>query len=800
VADHLHQLKSVLADRYRIERVLGRGGMATVYLAEDLKHHRRVAVKVLHPELATALGPERFLREIEIAARLNHPHILPLFDSGETDGFLYYVMPYVDGESLRDRLNREGQLPIDDAIHITREITEALTHAHGQGLMHRDIKPENVLMSEGHALVADFGIARAVSQAGGDQLTQTGIAIGSPAYMSPEQSAGDPRVDARSDIYSLGCILYEMLVGQIPFPAPTAQAMMARHSIEQVPAASVMRPAVSRELEETIHYALAKNPADRFKTAREFAGALAALEKGEAPRLPTSVGRQPRSAATSVPVIRRALVPGLAAILLVIAAVVGWQLATSGVTGRGTDPGAPGAASFMAIAVFPFENASDDPSNEYFGEGLADELVDALSGIDGLRVAARRSTRALKLRSASPLEIASELNVQAILEGSVRRTGDEVSVTARLVDAEEGFQLWSERFDRAVNDAFAIQGEIARAVVVAIHRQLGRTVEVPPLDPITQDPMAHDKYLWGQFNLNRRTEEGARDAVDNFTMAIGFDSAFANAHAGLADAQLALAERSAQARTPRTLEAARAAAEAALRLSPSLARARGALGSVKFKAFDWRGAEAEYVRALEATSDDPSIRQRYAELLASLGRVDDALLHARVAVERDRLSPGSWHTLLHVLRARGQYADAVKAGQEMLKLNPNDPEPWLDLGLLFLLEGRRPAAEAGDALERYAELRGGDPAAFRSVAFAADATTASRVPPEVAAMLIGRPVQLAVFHQIVGDREAALSTLERAHREAHPDLASLLTRPELARLRGHPRFRAILADLRLTAP
>jgi serine/threonine-protein kinase len=385
VNDPLDKLRAALAEGYEIEEKLGEGGMAAVYRARDLKHDRRVAIKVLRADLAASLGADRFLREIRITAKLSHPHVLPLYDSGEADGQLYYVMPLVEGESLRELLRREGQLPIDDAIRIAREIAAALAHAHGRGLVHRDIKPENVLLAEGHAIVADFGIARAVSQAGGDQLTQTGIAIGSPAYMSPEQSAGDPRVDARSDIYSLGCVLYEMLVGQIPFPAPTAQAMMARHSIEQVPAPSVMRPAVSRDLEATIHSALAKNPADRFKTAREFAGALAALEKGEAPQLPTSVGRQPRSAAASVSMIRRALVPGLAAILVVIAVVVGWQLATDGVTGRRTEPGAPGAASFTAIAVFPFENASDDPSNEYFGEGLADELVDALSGIDGKR-------------------------------------------------------------------------------------------------------------------------------------------------------------------------------------------------------------------------------------------------------------------------------------------------------------------------------------------------------------------------------------------------------------------------------
>src|SRR6266699_1515922 len=273
LTDPLARLQAAPADRYTIERELGRGGMATVYLAQDRKHHRQVAIKVLMPELAAALGPERFLREIDTAARLNHPHILPLHDSGEAEGFLFYVMPYVEGESLRDRLSRKKQLPLGDALQIAREVADALSYAHSHDVVHRDIKPENILFEAGHAVVTDFGIARAITAAGGEKLTGTGIAVGTPGYMSPEQGAASAWVDERSDIYSLGCVLYEMLAGEPPYTGPSAQIVIRQHLASAPPQVSAMRAAVPPAIEEAIARALAKTPADRFATAAEFVGA-----------------------------------------------------------------------------------------------------------------------------------------------------------------------------------------------------------------------------------------------------------------------------------------------------------------------------------------------------------------------------------------------------------------------------------------------------------------------------------------------------------------------------------------------
>jgi len=284
----LPEFATRLADRYRIERILGEGGMATVYLAEDLRHRRPVAIKVLRPELGAALGAERFLREIETTASLRHPHILPLFDSGEAAGLLYYVMPLVEGESLRDRLQREPQLPIDDALSIAREVADALGYAHARGVVHRDIKPENILLEAGHAVVADFGIARAVSVAGGDRLTHTGLAVGTPLYMSPEQAAAEGDLDGRSDLYSLGCVLFEMLAGQPPFTGPTAHAIARQHMVADAPLITNLRPAVSIEVAEILRRAMAKDPADRFSSTSGFLQALTSSTSVPATERPSS--------------------------------------------------------------------------------------------------------------------------------------------------------------------------------------------------------------------------------------------------------------------------------------------------------------------------------------------------------------------------------------------------------------------------------------------------------------------------------------------------------------------------------
>src|SRR5881394_2714085 len=393
-----------LADRYRIERELGAGGMATVFLAHDVKHDRDVAIKVMHPEIAQSLGTERFLREIAMTANLRHPHILPLYDSGAAAGIAYYVMPFIEGGSLRDRLDRDRQLPIEDAVRIACEVLEALRYAHAHGVVHRDIKPENIIFSAGRALVTDFGIARAVSAASLEALTIDG-AVGTPAYMSPEQASQSPQLDGRSDIYSLGCTLYEMLTGSVPFTGATAQAVMARHLLDVVPPIRSVRPAVRHALEQAVLTALAKAPADRFATAGQFARALNAPD----------------------------------------------EVTLDGEGGE-------------SIAVLPFANLSGDADFEYFSEGIAEEIINALTQLPGLRVAARTSSFAFRGEGIDLAEVGAKLKVGTVLVGSVRRAGNRLRISAQLVKVADGYHLWSERYDREMTDVFAIQDEIAKAI------------------------------------------------------------------------------------------------------------------------------------------------------------------------------------------------------------------------------------------------------------------------------------------------------------------------------------------------
>jgi len=463
--------------------------MATVYLAQDLKHGRQVALKVLHPDLAASLGSERFLREIQIAARLQHPHILPLYDSGQiesSDGttpLLYYVMPFVEGESLRDRLHREKPLPVDEAVRIGRDIAAALDYAHRHGVVHRDIKPENVMLHEGEAMVTDFGIAKAVSAAGSESLTQTGLAVGTPAYMSPEQASGEREPDGRSDIYSLGCLLYEMLAGVAPFTGPNVQALMMKRFTEPVPSVRATRPAVSPDLDQVVTRALAKDPEERFATASQLVVALGS------PRVTTP---PEATLVTSV------------------------------------------AANKKSIAVLPFADMSPQKDPDSFCEGIAEEIINALSKIEALHVASRSSAFAFKGHQ-EVRKVGQQLGAGTVLEGSVRKSGNRLRISAQLINVANGYQLWSERYDRELEDVFAIQDEIAENIVRALRVVLSedekRAIEVGP----RADVQAYDYYLRGRQFLHQFRRTSVQFARRMFERAMEIDPTYVRAYAGAAD-------------------------------------------------------------------------------------------------------------------------------------------------------------------------------------------------------------------------------------------------------------------------
>ena len=469
MTDPFADLNAALAGRYIVDQELGRGGMSLVYLARDVRHERFVALKTLRPEIVMSIGRDRFLREIKLAARLQHPNILPVYDSGAADGTLFYVMPFVEGESLRERLEREPQLPLDDALQITRDVADALSYAHDHDVVHRDIKPGNIMLSGGHAIVTDFGIARAVSAAGGDKLTETGLAIGTPAYMPPEQVAGTGRVDRRSDIYSLACVLYEMLAGQPPFTGPTAQAVMARHSLDSVPRLKIVREAIPDDIETVIERALEKVPADRYQTASEFSKALASARTGRISRV-TATG--PRRSLIGLPRRWPWPIPLAAGILLL--AIVGWLVL--GRRGRARAP--VGEMDLRRVAVLYFRDQSANGSLAYLADGLTEGLINQLSEVRTLDVVSRNGVLPFR-RVALPRDsIARALGAGTLVDGSVEPVQNRVRVTVRLVDAASGVDLMRRAFEQSATNLLQIRDTLAGEVARALRERLGDEVRL----------------------------------------------------------------------------------------------------------------------------------------------------------------------------------------------------------------------------------------------------------------------------------------------------------------------------------
>jgi serine/threonine-protein kinase len=497
----LDGLPVALAERYTIQQELGRGGMAIVYLAHDVRHDRSVALKIMLPEIAATLGSERFLREIQIVAKLAHPNILPLYDSGEADGLLFYVMPYVPGEALRSRLDRERQLPIEDALRITREVVDALAFAHAMGVVHRDIKPENILLQAGHAVVSDFGIARAVSASSEDRLTMTGMAIGSPAYMSPEQSAGDQPIDGRADIYSLGCVLYELLVGQTPFTGLTPQALIARHTLEAVPLPHIVRQTIAPELEAVILRALAKSPADRFHTAAAFGEALDAVATGRT---------VPSFAALSRPAPRRWSRGRLAALLgggaILAAALLGvWLLRP----GRAR-PLAGGESDPRTVAILYFADESPGGTLSAVADGLTEDLIEQLSPVRPLRVISRNGVAPYRGTTVSRDSIARALRAGTVVDGSVTRAGDSVRIALRLADGPSGVDFARASLVFPLAGVMGARDSVASDVARILRDRIGEEVRLRDRQTGTTNVAA--------WTLLQRGERGRKDAEAKFAL------------------------------------------------------------------------------------------------------------------------------------------------------------------------------------------------------------------------------------------------------------------------------------------
>ena len=720
-AASVQRLRDSLSQLYNIDRELGRGGMATVYLAQDIKHDRVVALKVLHPDLAASLGPDRFLREIRLAARLNHPHILPLFDSGDADGNLYYVMPYVEGESLRERLDREQQLPIEEAVHHGRAIASALDYAHRQNIVHRDIKPENVMLYEGEAMVMDFGIAKAVSSAGTETLTQTGMMIGTPAYVSPEQAAGETNLDGRSDQYSLACMVYEMITGERPFSGSTPQAIMAKRFTETPKPLRSVRSDVPETVEKAVMKAMATEATARYATSAQFATALTSTNLVT----PTDTQSLPKTAGSAA----------------------------------------------KSIAVLPFTNMSNDPENEYFTDGMAEEIINALSKIQSLRVASRTASFAFRGKSEDVAEIGQKLKVSTFLEGSVRKMGNRVRITAKLVNVADGYQLWSERYDREMEDIFAIQDDISQAIVKAL-RVILTEDEKKAIEKTRKVNMeAYDYYLRGRQSIHQLSRASLETARKMFRRAIEIDPEYALAHAGLADSS-SLLYMTMDARES-NLAQGDSASQKALELDPNL-------------------AEAHVARGLAAL-----LRKQ----------LDEAAREFEIAM---KLDPKLFEAAYYFARARmsqGQFADAAKLFERACTLRPEDYQAPAFLAVAYWSLGRHAESEAtyrrqSRLVEERLELVPDDARACilgsQSFGRLGETDRAVELVNRARAIDPGDPMLLynvACTYAILKRTDDALDSLESAVDKGYGYKEWLEHDDDFASIRDTPRFKAILAML-----
>ncbi len=700
-----------LGDRYSIERMLGRGGMAVVYLARDRKHDRPVAIKILRPEILIGRGAERLLLEIQILARLQHPNILALLDSGTTEEASprpFYVMPYVEGESLRQRLTREGPLPVAEALRLVREIGDALHYAHGQGLIHRDVKPENVLLSQGHALVADFGIARAVGAEAGDQLTQAGVGLGTPSYMSPEQIEGSREVDGRADQYGLACVLYELLAGQPPFTGPTAGAVMARQILDPVPPITTLRPGVPGAVRGTVERALSKVPGDRFGSVLEF---LAALDS----------------------------------------------------------PETPAAASKQSIVVLPFANLSPDPDDAYFADGLMEEVIADLSRVRALTVISRTSSAKVRGTDWDLRRIGRELGVRYALEGSVRRAGSTLRITAQLIDIESDAHLWADKYSGTVEDVFDLQERLSRRIVEALRITLSPPEDRELAERPIADVRAFEYYQRARQEYYRYSSEGmaaARALAEHGLAVVGPNEALY----GILGTVHAWSATVLGGDEATTLREAEACARRAFELNPGSAQGLSIMGQVAYR----RGQPGEAVRLLtQACAADPNNPDAMHQLAGAYllgGRVGPMRDVLTRLVELDPLTASN-HCLLGLSYSFGGDPEgALPSHRRAVELDPRSTICRVCEAVALVAAGRETAATAQfEWLERQPA---DDSLAAVAVRFRRGLTgirAAVLSPPRAAERAMAESDEywsylMASAYALVGESDQALDWLEHAVR------------------------------------
>ena len=802
MSDLREQLQFALGTTYTLERELGGGGMSRVFVADETALGRQVVIKVIAAGLLEGVSTERFAREVKLAARLQHANIVPLHSAGVAAGLPFYTMPFVRGETLRARLSR-GLLPLVEAVGILRDIARALAYAHGQGVVHRDIKPENVLLSGGAAMVADFGIAKAVSDARtqGDgasmMLTQAGNSLGTPAYMAPEQAAGDPRTDHRADVYAWGVIAYELLVGAHPFAdATSVHAMIAAHMTQTPVPLHTRRADVPPALADVVTRSLEKDAARRPPRAD------ALLEALDAQTAPSSARASTHHEVTSP--LRPLRVLFIAASLVALA-VAAWAVSRR----PARTPDARSAATAVSdstapvrsLVVLPFESVGGDTANAYFAEGMADELSNALTKVPGLQLAGRSSAAAFRGKTASPQEIGTALKVGAVLEGSVRRAGGKLRVSTQLTNTGNGLVMWSETFDRDAQDVFAVQDDITKAIVSALRVTLaGGAGNAPPTARGTDDLEAYDLYQRGMYFYQRRGP-GVTRALDYMQQAVARDPQFVDAQAmlGLIWLQMGI-----YTGTPMrdALPQARAASERAVRLDSSSANGWTALGAVRTYQYQWQAAEDALRRALRLNPRSMLAHFYLSRLLLTTGRVDDAAAEIQRATTLDPVNFPNLIVSALTLSIAGRHDEAIAAADRAWEADSTSTAAQ-QLGAIALLRGGRTsdAQRRADITLRVARDTVDAAAAVYVIGAAGDTARAADMARALSRRATDHPrlnYSLARAWLGAGNAAEALAALERAVSRQEPIIALVpFSDASYDVLRASPRFAAIVRKLGL---
>ena len=805
LTDFRATLESKLGSTYIFERELGGGGMSRLFVARERTLERRVVLKFLPEQIAGEVNADRFRREIQLSARLQHPHIVPVLSSGEIEGLPYFVMPLIEGESLRQRITRKGELTIPESVRFLREIASALAYAHKSGVVHRDIKPENILIAEEIAVVTDFGVAKALEDSvlsGDGPRTTSGVTLGTPAYMAPEQATADPAIDHRADIYAFGVLAYEMLTGEPPFTGRSSQALLAAHAVQPPEPIERRRPNLPEPLIRLVMSCLEKRPADRPQTAQEVLQTLDDLDSGR--RGSSSSERIVAIPAPSTDRRSRTLLGAGIAVAVLL-------LAGGGYLAFRTIRGSLGAQSddLNSVAVLPFVNVGGQANDEYFSEGMTDELANALNKLPGMRVASRTSAYAFKNnRNLSVNEIGKRLNVQSVLEGTVRRAGGKLRVTAQLTSVSDGLARWSDSYDREASDVFAVQDDIARSITEALKPRLRGAATLASIGSTwrgTGNLEAYDLYLRGRYFWNRRGADNLRRSVEYFDQAIAKDSSFARAYAALAIAYALLPEYTDAAPTDVT-QRARSAANHALAIDSTLAEANTALGLTAIHDWDWLTAEKRYRAALARDPDYATAHQWFGEFFYHVGQVDSSIVEMRTAQQLDPLAPIMPSAVGYPLILARRYPDAIAEFRKGIELYPAVGLHRAWIAMAYLLNGNNADAvremESAVRLDPELAVRQGQLAYIygktgrRAQAAAILGALEQRSTREKVS-----PVALVLAHIGLGETDAALAELERAvdaHDIALVTAGALLVDKIYDPLRSDPRFERILERMHLS--